>query len=100
LTTLPPVELENKVFRIHGDSVTFTEVAEILGKTNDLNLVEKIPGDRADAQTFLMRQFARGAASSGWHEEDQRETEAAGSANHLWPNHKWRSAKQVLTGTD
>ncbi|KAL0577558.1 hypothetical protein V5O48_004421 [Marasmius crinis-equi] len=42
LTTLPPSELENRTFRIEGESATFVEVAKKLNK--EINYTNQVPG--------------------------------------------------------
>jgi len=81
LTTLPPSQLTNAIFRIQGSHVTLLEIAAILGHENDVEHVESFPDQ---FRTFLHKHIESGNGSTG------------GNSNHLWEGHKWKEVKDVL----
>ncbi|KAJ6522344.1 hypothetical protein DFH09DRAFT_1191722 [Mycena vulgaris] len=94
LTTLPPAELENRIFRLEGDRTTLTELGPLF-KTSVEHLAE-ISGE--PGKTKLLSLADRGSLSSGWNEAKKAEgtgADAAGSANALWPGHQWKTIKDV-----
>ncbi|KAJ7677336.1 NAD(P)-binding protein [Mycena rosella] len=97
LTTLPPSELENRGFRIEGDRTTMNELGALF-KTS-VEHVDHITGEGGEFTTFLLTVLESGAGSTGWNETTKSEgsgSAAAGSANALWPGHKWQTIKEVL----
>jgi len=81
LTTLPPSQLANAIFRIQGSHVTLVEVAGILGHENDIEHVDSFP----DAfKSFLHNHIESGNGSTG------------GDSNHLWEGHKWKEIKDAF----
>ncbi|KAJ6454877.1 hypothetical protein C8R47DRAFT_1060914 [Mycena vitilis] len=97
LTTLPPAELENRIFRIQGDRASLSALGPIFNTM--VEHLERIPGEAGDVKTELLTLLASGAGSSGWDEAKKSEKtgpDAAGSANALWPGHNWGSIREVL----
>lgn len=96
LTHLPPSELEDKVFRIEGDSVTMTQLAEAFGTT--VTKVDEIPGDESwgGFLTFLATIWSKGAASTGWDFAESKELYAPDRDNSLWEGHKWKKVLEAF----
>ncbi|KAJ7184464.1 hypothetical protein C8R46DRAFT_1064127 [Mycena filopes] len=97
LTTLPPAELENRVFRLEGERRSLKDLARLLNTT--IEHLERIPGEMGEFKTRLSAAVSLGAGSTGWDMAAKREgtgANAAGSANVLWPDHQWKSIKEVL----
>ncbi|KAJ6481675.1 hypothetical protein C8R45DRAFT_1150579 [Mycena sanguinolenta] len=95
LTSLPPSELQDRIFRLEGDRTSLNDLGV------QLNIpvvhVDRIEGDKL--KTGLLKLLDSGAGSTGWDEENQREKtgrDAAGSGNALWPGHSWKSIREVL----
>ncbi|KAF7366620.1 NmrA domain-containing protein [Mycena sanguinolenta] len=95
LTSLPPSELQDRMFRLEGERTSLNDLGV------QLNIpvvhVDRIEGD--EVKTRLGKLLDSGAGSTGWDEENQREktgSDAAGSANALWPGHRWKSIREVL----
>ncbi|KAJ7723003.1 hypothetical protein DFH07DRAFT_759717 [Mycena maculata] len=96
LTTLPPAELEDRVFRLEGERLCMNDIGALLGTT--VEQVESIGGDKGETQTYLLTVMDTGAGSTGWDPAkgaDGEGSDAAGSANALWPGHQWKSIKDV-----
>ncbi|KAJ7895085.1 hypothetical protein B0H13DRAFT_2252459 [Mycena leptocephala] len=96
LTTLPPSELENRIFRLEGERGSMNGLAAQF-KTS-VEQVDKITGDAGEMKTGLLALVDSGACSTGWDEANKRDgsgSKAAGSANALWPGHQWKSVKEV-----
>ncbi|KAJ7042790.1 hypothetical protein C8F04DRAFT_1074808 [Mycena alexandri] len=92
LTTLPPAELEDHVFRLEGERATLSKVAAQFKTT--VEHVDAITSPGGEIVTQLLALFERGASSSGWDEATKAECvgeQAAGSANALWPGHHWKN---------
>ncbi|KAJ7771483.1 hypothetical protein B0H16DRAFT_1513691 [Mycena metata] len=97
LTTLPPAELENHVFRLEGERRSFKELAKLFNTT--IEHLDRIPGEMGEFKTLLAAALSSGAGSTGWDAANRREgsgSNAAGSAKAFWPDHKWKSIKEVL----
>ncbi|KAF8188783.1 hypothetical protein K438DRAFT_1593872 [Mycena galopus ATCC 62051] len=95
LTSLPPSELEDRILRLQGERASWNEVAALLDAS--IEHVDVLTDDKA-ALTALLSLVDTGAGSSGWDLENNKEgsgSEAAGSANELWPGHHWQSIKDV-----
>ncbi|KAJ7621220.1 hypothetical protein FB45DRAFT_839060 [Roridomyces roridus] len=95
LTTLPPSELENRIFRLEGERATLNEVAKQFGATVDY--VDAVPGDDGHIKTWLLGELESGGASAGWNAAKKAEgtgVDAAGSGNEAWPG-KFKSIKEV-----
>ncbi|KAK7032841.1 NmrA domain-containing protein [Favolaschia claudopus] len=98
LTTAPPSELENRILRLQGDRPTLNGIAAQFKATPVY--VDKITG-RGELDGFLTGLFVaieEGAGSTGWVFDKKAEgtgSEAAGSANALWPGHHWQTIKDV-----
>jgi hypothetical protein len=59
---------------------------------------DKIAGPMGEFKTMMLLLTDTGVGSTGWDAEKKAErsgSEAAGSANALWPGHHWRSIKEV-----
>ncbi|KAF7353360.1 NmrA domain-containing protein [Mycena sanguinolenta] len=80
LTTLPPTALEDR----------------ILGLTS-VEHVDSITGNHGELKTFLHGISNTGRGSSGWDvvKADGQASNATGSPNALWEDHKWQSVKEV-----
>ncbi|KAJ7016286.1 hypothetical protein C8F04DRAFT_1281964 [Mycena alexandri] len=97
LTNLPPSKLENRILRLEGERIRMNDLG-VLFKTS-VEHVDRIPGEAGEAKTGLLKLLDSGAGSTGWDEAHKRERsggEAAGSANSLWPGHRWKGIKEVL----
>ncbi|KAF7328891.1 NmrA domain-containing protein [Mycena venus] len=97
LTTLPPRELENRTFRLQGDRVTMNELGAIFN--TEVEHTDKIAGPMGGFITMMLLLTDTGVGSTGWDAEKKAEksgSEAAGSANALWPGHHWKSIKEAL----
>ncbi|KAJ6467373.1 hypothetical protein C8R45DRAFT_938717 [Mycena sanguinolenta] len=97
LTTVPPSELENSIFRLEGDRLSLNDLATQLNAT--VEHVDSIDGAAGPFRTYLLEILDRGAGNTGWDEANKTEgsgINAAGSSNALWPGHHWRTAKEVL----
>lgn len=95
LTTLPPSELNDTIFRIEGERATLLEVASILNAP--VEFVEKVPGDKDGVLTLLSTKFEEGKPYTSWSPADGRNLEGKeGNHNYLWPAHEWKSIKEAL----
>jgi hypothetical protein len=95
LTSLPPSELQDRIFRLEGERTSLNDLGLQLGTA--VEHVDRIEGD--ELKTGLLKLLDSGAGSTGWDEAHKREgsgSDAAGSANGLWPGHSWKSIKEVL----
>ncbi|KAJ6466603.1 hypothetical protein C8R47DRAFT_990901 [Mycena vitilis] len=96
LTTLPASELEDRIFRIEGERTTFNSAAGLFKAP--VEHVDRLTGEDAELKTVLWAVLENGGGSTGWDEVNKVErsgSDAAGSANALWPGHHWRSIKEV-----
>ncbi|KAJ7350870.1 hypothetical protein DFH08DRAFT_862530 [Mycena albidolilacea] len=92
LTTAPPSELEDRILRLEGDRTTLSGLAALFNTS-----IEHVDGF-GDARTLLQNVMATGAGSTGWDGLKKAEgtgSNAAGSANALWPGHQWQSIKEI-----
>ncbi|PBK69574.1 NAD(P)-binding protein [Armillaria solidipes] len=103
LTTLPPSELNDRIFRIEGERVSYGEIAARVGLP--VVRVENVPSDNEQFSQFctmVQKMFERGYGSTGWdHVLKKDGAESAGSANALWTGHVWRKVSKedfVKTG--
>lgn len=95
LTTLPPSELNDKIFRIEGERATLLKVASILNAP--IEFVQKVPGDTSGLLSLLSTKFEEGKPYTSWSPADEKDIEGEeGNHNHLWTGHKWKSIKQAL----
>ncbi|KIK55138.1 hypothetical protein GYMLUDRAFT_48084 [Collybiopsis luxurians FD-317 M1] len=98
LTSLSLSSLSNRIFRLQGDRASLQDIAKWYKK--EIAYVEAIPGPDSEIRSMLSRVFESGAGSTGWNFELGREgegEEAAGSANKLWPGHRWKGIRDVIT---
>jgi len=96
LTTLPPSELENRIFRLEGERASLNSLGA-QWKTS-VEHVDSIAGEGSEFKTVLLTLLDTGAGSTGWDAANKAEgsgSNAAGSANALWPGHQWKSIKEV-----
>ncbi|KAJ7498111.1 hypothetical protein B0H11DRAFT_1998719 [Mycena galericulata] len=96
LTTFPPSELENRVFRLEGDRASLNDLGAQFKTT--VEYVDRITGDAGDVKTLLLSYMDTGAGSTGWDEGIKAEgsgSKAAGSAKAFWPGHTWKTIKDV-----
>ncbi|KAJ7864779.1 hypothetical protein B0H14DRAFT_3133597 [Mycena olivaceomarginata] len=96
LTTLPPSEVANRTFLVQGDRATMNELGPIFKV--EVQHTDKIAGPMREFKTMMLLLTDTGVGSTGWDAERKAEksgSEAAGSANALWPGHHWRSIKEV-----
>ncbi|KAJ7184436.1 hypothetical protein C8R46DRAFT_1299429 [Mycena filopes] len=97
LTTLPSAELKNPEFRLEGERASLKDLARQFNTT--VEYVDRIPGEMGEVKTLLAAALDIGMGSTGWDVVNKREgtgMDAAGSANPLWPGHRWKSIKEVL----
>ncbi|KAJ6630981.1 hypothetical protein B0H10DRAFT_1773468 [Mycena sp. CBHHK59/15] len=95
LTTLPPSELENRVFRLEGDRASMNDLGPLFKTT--VEHVDTIPGEAGELKTSLLALVDTGACSTGWDQVKKAEgsgSGAAGSGNALWPG-QWKTIKDV-----
>ncbi|KAJ7027890.1 hypothetical protein C8F04DRAFT_1189093 [Mycena alexandri] len=96
LTTLPPSELENRIFRLEGERISLNGLGPLFN--TPVEHVDKITGEMGELKTMLHGVTDTGAASTGWDTVNKREktgSDAAGSANALWAGHQWKTIKEV-----
>ena len=101
LTTLPPSELENRIFRVEGDRATILEVANIISGGANLKITraEKFSGVPGTSTGELLIPAEQGRFSVGWDEPTKKEGTgklAAGSDNGLWAGHKWTTLREYF----
>ncbi|KAJ7503225.1 hypothetical protein B0H11DRAFT_1853397 [Mycena galericulata] len=97
LTSLPPSELNDHIFRLEGDRASLQDLAMRFNTTAEH--VARIEGEEGEAKTAVSIILSSGAGSTGWDaiiEADRSGDEGAGSGNKVWPGHVWRSIKDVL----
>jgi hypothetical protein len=97
LTTVPPSELEDRTLRLEGERSSFNGLAAQFTNIS-VEHVDSIAGEGADFKALLLQALATGPGSSGWDGARKAEgtgSNAAGSANALWPGHQWQTIKQV-----
>ncbi|KAJ6487701.1 hypothetical protein C8R45DRAFT_827631 [Mycena sanguinolenta] len=96
VTTLPPSELEDRILRLEGERSSLNDLAAQF-KTS-VEHVDSITGEDGGLRTGLQGVISSGAGSTGWDVVKKAEgqgSNAAGSANVLWPGHRWQSIKEV-----
>jgi len=96
LTTLPPSELENRVFRLEGERSSLNDLAVQFKTTAEH--VDQITGEAGELKTGLLFGIDTGAGSTGWDAVNSAEgsgSRAAGSGNKVWPGHQWKTIKEV-----
>ncbi|KAJ7119613.1 hypothetical protein C8R44DRAFT_788512 [Mycena epipterygia] len=96
LTTLPPTEVENRIFRLEGDRACLNDLGPMF-KT-EVEHLDKITGPMGDMKTYLMTVAGTGVGSTGWDVAKKAEgsgNHAAGSANALWSDHQWKTIRDV-----
>jgi len=96
LTNLPPSELEDRILRLEGERASLNDIAAQFKTT--VEHVDSITGEGAELRTRLQHAMDAGAGSTGWDLVKKAEgtgSNAAGSANALWPGHQWKSIKEV-----
>lgn len=92
------MELENKFFRIEGESASFLEIA---GYYKDLPVeyVEALGGPDGAFKTVLQQLINSGKGSVGYSAAAGKEltgADAAGASNALWKGHHWKGIKEGL----
>ncbi|KAJ6520579.1 hypothetical protein DFH09DRAFT_227325 [Mycena vulgaris] len=96
VTTLPPSELANRVFRLEGERRTLNELGPLFKTT--VEHVDQIPGELGELRTGLIGLMGAGPGSTGWDAVSKVEgsgSKAAGSASAYWPGHQWKTLKEV-----
>jgi len=96
LTNLRPSELEDRDLRLEGARLSLKDVAAQFKTT--VEHVDTLTGDGSEYKTTLQTLIETGAGSTGWDGVKKAEgtgSDAAGSANALWPDHQWQSMKEV-----
>ncbi|KAJ7144904.1 hypothetical protein C8R43DRAFT_559122 [Mycena crocata] len=96
LTTLPPAELNDRIFRLQGERASLASLAPLFNTT--VEHVAVIEGEMGEFKMLLQKAMDTGAGSTGWdgvRNVDGTGASAAGSANALWPGHQWKSIKEV-----
>ncbi|KAK7045259.1 NmrA domain-containing protein [Favolaschia claudopus] len=99
LTTLPPAQLHNRIFRLEGGRATFKELATEYYKTTFEHVKQLPEGPAVEMKEAVLSLLESGAGSTGWDDANKRERtgdEAAGSGNRLWEGHKWQGIRDVL----
>ncbi|KDQ14393.1 hypothetical protein BOTBODRAFT_32853 [Botryobasidium botryosum FD-172 SS1] len=81
LTTLPPSQLNNAIFRIEGTQKTLREVAALYGDAFPVEQVDTFPDE---FRTWLHRFIESGQGTTG------------GSSNDLWEGHHWKGITEAL----
>lgn len=95
LTTLPPSELANSIFRIEGEHSSLAEIATMYGDKVEVVHVDEFPHD--EFRTFLHDIHDKGMASTRYDFFSGKElSEGAGSSNKLWAGHRWKGIKEIL----
>ncbi|PBK72100.1 NAD(P)-binding protein [Armillaria solidipes] len=101
LTTLPPAELNDGIFRIEGERLSWEDVATRMGAP--ITSVEKVPADSESLTRLcavLQRMVEEGSGSTGWDSAAKEEgTERARSANSLWSGHVWKKVPCDILAT-
>ncbi|PBK71992.1 hypothetical protein ARMSODRAFT_954794 [Armillaria solidipes] len=103
LTTLPPSELNERIFRIEGERASYGEIAARVGLP--VVRVENVPSDSEQLSLFCtmaQKLFEEGYGSSGWDHALKKDSSAerAGGANALWTGHVWKKvSKEVFVRT-
>ncbi|KAJ7826917.1 hypothetical protein B0H14DRAFT_2816517 [Mycena olivaceomarginata] len=85
VTSIPDIagfvaHLEDRILRLEGDRTTLSGLAALFNTSIEHNVM------------------ATGAGSTGWDGVKKAEgtgSNAAGSANALWPGHQWQSIKEI-----
>ncbi|KAJ7225988.1 NAD(P)-binding protein [Mycena pura] len=98
LTTLPPPQLEDKIFRLEGDRMCLNDLGPVLKAP--VEYVDHIVGKEGELKTALLKMIDVGAGSTGWDNANKVErsgSDAAGTANALWPGHQWKKIKDAHT---
>ncbi|KAJ6487750.1 hypothetical protein C8R45DRAFT_827451 [Mycena sanguinolenta] len=96
VTTLPPSELEDRILRLEGERASLNDLAALF-KTS-VEHVDRITGEDGELKTGLQGVINSGGGSTGWDVVKKAEgqgSNAAGSANALWPGHQWQSIKEI-----
>ncbi|KAH7908252.1 hypothetical protein BJ138DRAFT_377761 [Hygrophoropsis aurantiaca] len=102
LTKHPPAKLANVQLRIEGQRASLSEIYELYRPRSKIPVkyVDSIAGT-VPVRDFLQGEFEKGAGSTGWDNELERDdAAAAGSANGLWDDHKWITIAETLQGGD
>ncbi|KAF7980780.1 hypothetical protein HWV62_36841 [Athelia sp. TMB] len=86
LTHLPASELEDKVFRIQGESASLNEIAAYYGTKHPVEHVEEISSD-------AFKNLLQGVIASG---VGGTVPEGTDSSNGLWAGHAWTGIKEGL----
>ncbi|KAL0577559.1 hypothetical protein V5O48_004422 [Marasmius crinis-equi] len=100
LTTLPPSELENRIFRIEGESATLVEVAKKLNK--EINYTDHVPGGPAnEIKNYLLKLFETGRGCARY-DAVSGSVKEGGSVidNHLWSGHQWKTLADAIEGAN
>ncbi|KAJ6576712.1 hypothetical protein DFH09DRAFT_1031490 [Mycena vulgaris] len=96
LTTLPPSELENCVFRLEGERSSLKGLGALFNTS--VEHLDEIPGEMGGLKTGLLGLVDTGAGSTGWDAAANAEgsgAKAAGTGNASWPGHQWKTIKEV-----
>lgn len=92
-TTLPPAELANRTFRVQGDRATLRQIAALFDKPVIAH--DGPPKELSPIHGFLLSLVEMGTASTGYDWVTKKDVGTAGSANALWPEHHWKSIREV-----
>ncbi|KAJ7083889.1 hypothetical protein C8R44DRAFT_903596 [Mycena epipterygia] len=82
LTTLPPTELENRIFRLEGERRSLNSLGELFKAS--VKHVDHVTGEAGELKTHLLAAVDSGAGSSGWDAGNKVEgsgSKAAGIGN-------------------
>lgn len=100
LTTLPPSELNNTIFRLQGDRKSLREITALYGKNVPVKYhTDAVSSDLPDADYISLIQgfLEKGWTSSGWDAKAKEDNEpSADSGNKLWKGHEWKTVETAL----
>lgn len=93
LTSLPPTQLANSIFRIEGEHASLADIGAMYGNKVEVVHVDGFPDD--EFRHFLHGIHNKGMTSTGYNFETG-EDEGAGSSNYLWAGHHWKKIRDIL----
>lgn len=82
--------------RLEGDRFTLVDWAS--RQKAEIVYVDSVPGPDSTFETWLQKEFEKGAGSTGWDPVTGRElegVEAAGSGNRFWSGHQWKTLDDI-----
>ncbi|CAK5280463.1 unnamed protein product [Mycena citricolor] len=95
LTHQPSFILANRILRIEGDRIPgYRSLGPLFGAK--VETVEKLEGEMSDLKASLMSLADQGLATTGCGVKGVSDEEASKSGNALWPEHQWKTVKDVF----